>query len=56
MKVLLYEIKYRPVLGIRMYLGLQDPDLLVIGMDQDPSFSHKVVERTEIFTQNFSKN
>jgi hypothetical protein len=41
-----------PVLGIqiRMFLGLQDLDLLVRGMDTapDPSHSQKGVERTEI--------
>jgi hypothetical protein len=31
-----------------MSLGLADPDPLVIGMDPDPSLSHKGVERTEI--------
>jgi hypothetical protein len=37
-------------MGIRiwMFLGLPDPDPLVRGMDPDPSFSHKGVERTEI--------
>jgi hypothetical protein len=36
------------LLGIRfrMLLGLQDPDPLVRGMDQDPYLSHNGAERT----------
>ncbi len=48
-------------IGIRIFLGLPDPDPSVRGMDPDPSLFSKVVNglnqcsQNNVFTQNFSK-